>query len=196
VGTNGIMQAQPHVLAALAAGMQAAGFYRAIVHKGINCNGVLQAAGDWKDSNDTEVENALLAGLLPAQKSDDGGFIWVSTRPRTRRTTTSSTTRSRPSTPPTSSPSPAPSAWRRRSSARAWRTSRRPSRSRPWRASWRTSSASSSSPSVDDAPKGFKNASIRINGTTMIVNVEIKLAGAIYFIPINFLVSQVTQAAA
>jgi hypothetical protein len=48
----------------------------------------------------------------------------------------------------------------------------------------------------DDAPKGFKNASIKISGTTMVVNVEIKLAGAIYFIPINFLVSQVTQAAA
>jgi hypothetical protein len=47
----------------------------------------------------------------------------------------------------------------------------------------------------DDAPKGFKNASIKINGGVMLVTVEVKLAGAIYFIPINFLVSQVQSSA-
>jgi hypothetical protein len=47
----------------------------------------------------------------------------------------------------------------------------------------------------DDAPKGFKNAVIQVSGTAMIVSVEIKLAGAIYFIPISFLVSPVSQRA-
>jgi hypothetical protein len=47
----------------------------------------------------------------------------------------------------------------------------------------------------DDAPKGFKNASIKISGTSMAVSFEVKLAGAIYFIPIFFLVSQVQQSA-
>ena len=47
----------------------------------------------------------------------------------------------------------------------------------------------------DDAPLGWKNASITINGPEMDVAVEIKLATAIYFIPININISQVQQAA-
>ena len=47
----------------------------------------------------------------------------------------------------------------------------------------------------DDAPKGFKNATIKISGTAMVVQIEVKLNGTIYFVPINFLVSQVVQAA-
>ncbi|MBA3350950.1 MAG: hypothetical protein H0U23_00740 [Blastocatellia bacterium] len=47
----------------------------------------------------------------------------------------------------------------------------------------------------DDAPKGFKNASIKIKGPSMVVNIEIKLAGSIYFVPISILVSQVSQSA-
>ncbi len=49
--------------------------------------------------------------------------------------------------------------------------------------------------SSDDALAGFKNASITINGPVMLVSAEIKLAGALYFIPISFLVSPVTQSA-
>jgi hypothetical protein len=47
----------------------------------------------------------------------------------------------------------------------------------------------------NDAPKGFKNALINITGGTMIVSLEIKLAGALYFIPISVLVSKVQQSA-
>jgi len=47
----------------------------------------------------------------------------------------------------------------------------------------------------DDAPKGFKSATIRIVGPAMVVSLEIKLAGAIYFIPISFLVTPVQQSA-
>jgi hypothetical protein len=49
--------------------------------------------------------------------------------------------------------------------------------------------------SSDDAPLGWKNASVTINGPEMDVNVEIKLATAIYFIPININISQVMQSA-
>ena len=49
--------------------------------------------------------------------------------------------------------------------------------------------------SSDDAPLGWKNASVTINGPEMDVNVEIKLATAIYFIPININISQVQQSA-
>jgi len=45
--------------------------------------------------------------------------------------------------------------------------------------------------SSSDAPLGFKNASITIDAPEMDVKVEIKLATAIYFIPININISQI-----
>lgn len=49
--------------------------------------------------------------------------------------------------------------------------------------------------SSDDAPLGWKNAKVSISAPTMEVSVEIKLATAIYFIPINIAISQVQQTA-
>lgn len=46
-----------------------------------------------------------------------------------------------------------------------------------------------------DAPLGYKNQSVKINGPEMDVAVEIKLATAIYFIPISINISQVQSAA-
>jgi hypothetical protein len=196
VGSNGIVQAQPHMLAALAAGTQAAGFYRAIVNKGINCNGVVQAAGDWKDSNDSDLENALNAGLLVARKSDDGGFKWVSDQ----------TTYSKDNNFVYNSIQAVYT-----SDIIALTCAQRMEKAFVGQSVADVSAALALAALEqimadflrlkliavsDDAPKGFKNATIKISGTTMVVNVEIKLAGAIYFIPINFLVSQVTQAAA
>ena len=47
----------------------------------------------------------------------------------------------------------------------------------------------------DGAEKGWKNLGIKIRGNAMLVSVEIKLATAIDFIKIDFLVSQVEQSA-
>ncbi len=47
----------------------------------------------------------------------------------------------------------------------------------------------------DDAPLGYKNASVSILAPTMYIQVEIKLATAIYFIPISINVSQVQSTA-
>lgn len=49
--------------------------------------------------------------------------------------------------------------------------------------------------SSDDAPLGWKNPKINILAPTMEVSVEIKLATAIYFIPISISISQVQQSA-
>ncbi len=49
--------------------------------------------------------------------------------------------------------------------------------------------------SSKDAPLGYKNQHIEINGPEMDVSVDIKLATAIYFIPININISQVQSAA-
>lgn len=74
-----ITQFQPWMGAALAASMQSAGFYRAIVKKGINCSGVLQAAADFDARKIGDKEEALLAGLLCAERDPRlGGFRWIS----------------------------------------------------------------------------------------------------------------------
>jgi hypothetical protein len=49
--------------------------------------------------------------------------------------------------------------------------------------------------SSDDAPLGFKNAKIGISAPTMDVAVEVKLATAIYFVPISISISQVQSSA-
>jgi hypothetical protein len=49
--------------------------------------------------------------------------------------------------------------------------------------------------SSDDALKGYRNVLVQISGPVRKVSLEVKLAGAIYFIPISFLVSQVSQTA-
>lgn len=49
--------------------------------------------------------------------------------------------------------------------------------------------------SSDDAPLGFKNAKVSISAPTMSVSVEVKLSTAIYFIPINLAFSAVQSAA-
>jgi hypothetical protein len=50
-------------------------------------------------------------------------------------------------------------------------------------------------PSDDDAPNGYKNAVVKLNGGVMQISVEIKLAGLIYFVPIQLSVSEVQQTA-
>jgi hypothetical protein len=192
---SGLKQFQPWAGAVLAAGMQAAGFYRAIFNKGINCSGVLQAAGDFKDNSESQVEDALLAGLLVAKKADGGGFSWVSDQ----------TTYSKDENFVFNSIQATYVA-----DIIALTSAQRMEKSFVGQ-----SVADVSAPQAlaafeaimfdflrlkliapsDDAPSGFKNLLIRINGGTMVVSCEIKLAGAIYFIPINFLVTPVTQTA-
>lgn len=47
----------------------------------------------------------------------------------------------------------------------------------------------------DQAPLGYRNAKVRISGPTMEVSLEIKLSTTIYFIPIELSISQVQSAA-
>lgn len=47
----------------------------------------------------------------------------------------------------------------------------------------------------DEAPLGYRNAKVSISGPTMAVSVEIKLSTTIYFIPIELTISQIQSAA-
>jgi hypothetical protein len=195
-GDGTIKQFQPWMGAVLAAAMQAAGFYRPIVNKGINCSGALQAAKDFDDRNDTNLEDALLAGLLPIKRSDQGGYVWVSDQ----------TTYGKDSNFVFNSIQATYCA-----DLIAMTTAQRMERafvgqsvadvSAPLALSFLESVLSDFlrlklTAASDDAPKGYKNVRIQIKGPAMVVSLEVKLAGALYFIPISFLVSQVQQTAA
>lgn len=79
LGPDGtVTQKQPYVLAAIAAGMQAAGVYRSIMGKVANVSGALQAEGDFDDRDDADVEDALLSGLLVLRREAGGPWSWVS----------------------------------------------------------------------------------------------------------------------
>lgn len=194
-GDGNITQFQPWMGATLAAAMQAAGFYRAIFFKGINTAGIVHAAGDYNPKNDSNVEDALLAGLLPARKSLSGGFVFDSDQ----------TTYTKDSNFVFNSIQAMYAA-----DIIALSTAQRMEGAFVGQSVADVSAAIGLSflegimadflrlkliAASDDAAKGFKNAKVRINGGNMIVEVEIKLAGAIYFIPISFLVSPVTQSA-
>lgn len=192
---SGIVQFQPWMSAVKAAAMQAAGFYRPIVHKFINISGALQAAGDFTDQDDSKVEDALIAGLLPIRRAETGGFYWISDQ----------TTYGKDSNFVFNSIQATYVA-----DVIALTTAQRMENAFVGQSTADVSASLAITvlESImddlrrlklitvsDDAPKGFKNAIIKINGPSMVVSIEVKLAGAIYFIPISFLVSQVHQVA-
>lgn len=196
VGGNGsITQFQSWMGAVLAASMQAAGFYKSIEFKGINTSGIISRAGDFDDRKDSNLEDALNSGLMPAKRALTGGFVWASDQTTYGKDnnfvfnsvqavyaadTVALTTAQRMET-----------AFAGQSVADI---------SRPVAQAFLESIMADMlrlkliAPS-DDAPKGFKNANIKIIGNAMLVSIEIKLATAIDFITIDFLVAPVVQAA-
>ena len=78
VGVSGNIETfQPWMLAVKAASMQAAGFYRAIFNKEINISGIIDPVG-FNNETVSLAEDALLAGLCPAQKQENGSYLFLS----------------------------------------------------------------------------------------------------------------------
>ena len=193
--TGSVKQFHPWMAAVNAAALQAAAFYKAIVRKFVTLTGAVQAAGDFNDQDDTQVEDALKAGLLPLRRAQTGGWYWVSDQ----------TTYGKDSNFVFNSIQATYVA-----DIIALTTAQRMENAFVGQSVADVSAALAMAfletimddfrrlkliaPS-DDAPKGFRNAKIKISGTAMIVSLEVKLAGALYFIPISFLVSQVQQSA-
>lgn len=190
-----LTQFQPWMAAVKAAGMQAAGFYRPIVNKFINCSGVLVPGGGFDDQLDSNVETALLKGLCPITADENGGFRWVSDQ--TSYTKDDNFVYNSIQAIYVGD-------------VIATTTAQRMERAFVGQSVADISAALALTTlegimsdmkrlkliaASDDAPKGFKNATIRISGPSMVVSLEIKLAGAIYFIPISFLVTPVQQSA-
>lgn len=195
--SNGdVQQYLPWMGAVLAAAMQAAGFYRNIEYKGVNTSGVVSRAGDFNAKSDGQMEQALQSGLLPARQALTGGFIFVSDQTTYGKDnnfvsnsiqacyaadTVSLTMAQRMETAFIGKSVADVSATIARSFAIGVLAD--------------MLSLKLIAPSDDDAEQGWKNLTIQISGNSMKVSVEIKLATAIDFILINFLVSPVQQSA-
>lgn len=193
--SGSIVQYQPWMLAANAAAMQAGLFYKSLVNKQVNTSGVLQAAGDWTYNYDSDLEDALKAGLLPVKKSETGGFVWVSdqtTYGKDANTvynsiqmvyaadTVALTTAQRME-----------SAFLGKSLADVTAAQALSFLDGIMADMLRLKLIAPSS----DAAQGYKNARVQISGPVMRVSLEVKIAGSIYFIPIAFYVTEITQTA-
>ena len=190
-----IVTFQPWMASVKAGSMQSAGFYRPITNKAITISGISHNAADFNPKSDSNLENALIAGLMPIKRARTGGWVWVSDQ----------TTYGKDDNFVFNSLQAVYCA-----DTIALTTGER------MEAAFVGKSVSDVSAQValtyldqimadflrlkliapsDDALRGYKNARIRISGNAMLVSVEIKLATGIDFIVIDFLVSPVQQTA-
>jgi hypothetical protein len=190
-----LKQFQPWMDAVIAAAGQAAAGYRNLTWKYQNISGSLQAAGDWSDQDIGNVEDAIKAGLLVTVQNEDGGYQFKSDQ----------TTYGKDSNTIYNSMSAVYNA-----DQVALRTAKLMEDAFAGKALADVSAQAALTklesimddtmrlkliaPS-DDAPLGFKNANVTIQGPAMIVDAEIKVTTGIYFIPISFLVSEIKQSA-
>lgn len=197
LGSDGLIhQYQPWMGAVNAASLQSAGFYKGIVKKLFNVSGVLHnQPATFNDKNDSQVEEALKAGLLVARKRKSGGFEWVSDQSTYGADTNFVF-----------------------NSLQAVYVSDIISLSTAERMENAFVGANLADLSAaiglsffegimadfltlkliapsDDAPRGFKNVRVKINGNAMEVTAEVKAATLLYFVPIGFTISKITQTA-
>jgi len=190
-----ITQFSPWAECIKAAAMQAAGFYRPIVNKFVGVSGIVHAAGDFNDQNDSHIEKALKSGLNPIVRDEAGGFRWVSDQ--TTYTVDDNFVYNSLQAVYVAD-------------IIAATTAKRMERAFVGQSVADISAGIALTTlgnimadlfslkliaASNDALAGFKNAKIKISGPAMIVSLEIKLAGAIYFVPITFLVTPVQQSA-
>lgn len=194
VDSKGVVQTyQPWYAAAIAAGMQAAGFYKSFTNKLANVISYRDPSG-FDSGSPGDVETALLAGLMTLQAAT-AGVKWVSDQSTygldsnfvynslqavyAADILALDLAESFQTTFVGQSLADVDAA-----TALAFLASRMQI--------YRQLKLIAAS---DDAPVGYKNESIVINGPIMDVKVEVKLATTIFFIPITLEISQVQQSA-
>ncbi len=190
-----ITQFQPWMGAVLAAAMQAAGGYRALVSKLINTSGVVMGDGSFNPNDSSQVEDALKNGLLVTIPADGGGFQWCSDQ----------TTYGADNNFVYNSIQAVYDA-----DTVALTTAQRMQKAFVGQDLASVSAATALAylsgvmadlkrlkliTGSDDAPAGWKNAVIKIQGPAMFVSLEIKLNTALYFLPISFQITEISQTA-
>lgn len=192
--SGSIVEYQPWMGAVIAAGMQAAAGYKGIVKKFAKISGALKS--DFDANSPGDLEDALKSGLLILERVNTGGYRWVSDQ----------TTYSVDNNFVYNSLQAVYLA-----DLMTLQLIQVFDRAVVGKSVAEISAAAAKSilaatmfdflrlnwiaPSDDDAPKGYKNASVKITGPVMEISVEAKLAGLIYFVPINFQISEVQQSA-
>ena len=186
---------QSWATAVAAAATQMAGFYKSIMAKGINTSGIVPFDSSFDPDNDTMVETALIAGLLPARAREQGGYAWVSDQ----------TTYAVDSNFVFNSAQTVYAA-----DLVSLTTAQRMERALVGQSLADVSAASAAGifasimvdmkrlkliAASDDAPAGYKNVVVQVQGDVMYVSAEIKVTTTLAFIPINFTVSQIQQTA-
>jgi hypothetical protein len=193
-GTDGELKLfQPWMTAVIAVGMQAGAGYKGIVKKFANVSGVVHTAGDYNSKSVTDREKALRAGLLPMESVSTGGYRFTSDQmtytvdnnfvynslqavyisdlialtliQRFDRLVVGQSVADM--------------------TASGAKAILQAEMFNFLRLKWISIS--------DDAPAGYKNISVQLRGGVMKIAIEVKLAGLIYFVPINLSISQVTQ---
>lgn len=192
--TGSIVQFQPWMAATNAAAMQAAGGYKSIVKKKPNVSSALQLAADFDDRNIDDVEDALKAGLLPLRRGTNG-LEWVSDQ----------TTYGKDSNFVFNSIQAVYSAdtisltvSQKMEDAFAGQSLAdvsAPIALRVFDEVMENLLKLKLTAVSDDAVKGYKDAQFTLVGPSMQGSAEVKLAGTLYFVKINFLISQVQQSA-
>jgi hypothetical protein len=186
---------QPWMASIVAAGMQAAAGAKGIVKKFANVSGIYKDGGDFDDAVYSDKEDALISGLLFMERVQTGGFRWVSDQ-MTYSVDSNFVYNSLQAV--YIADLMALTIKDRFDKAVVGRSVAEISAIAALglleaimfdflRLKWIAPS--------DDAPKGFKNASVKISGGAMPIKVEVKLAGLIYFVPVTMTISQVEQSA-
>lgn len=191
--TGAIQLYQPWYGACIAAGMQAAGFYKGITNKFANVISYVDPS-DFDSGSPTDVEAALLAGLLILQ-STTGGNRWISDQ-TTYGYDTNFVYNSIQAVYGADIISldlaeSFQATFVGQSLADVNAASGLTFLARKMEQYFQIKLITSSS----DAPAGYKNAVVSVNGPTMTVSVEIKLSTTLYFVAISFVISEVTQSA-
>lgn len=195
IGANGLQQFQPWYSAVKAAATQAAGFYRAIFWKAINCSGAVQAAADWNPKNDDNVSDALKAGLLPIIRNKSGAWIWSSDQ----------TTYLKDDNFILNSIQGvyaadvvALTAAQRMQDAFVGESLAEVSATQVLTAFGTVMADLRGLKLIgksDDAPLGYKNTNVTISKGAILVETEAKVAGAVYFAKVGFLITEIQQSA-
>jgi hypothetical protein len=185
---------QPWMAANIAAGMQAAAGYKGIVKKFANIQGIVNPVG-FNSQNPGQTADALSAGLMCLESVSTGGFRWISdqlTYDADNNFVYNSLQAVYVSDLITLSlidtfdrmvvgKSVADI------SAAAALSILDSEMFNFKRLKWIAAST--------DAPKGYRNANANLVGGALPISAEIKLAGLIYFVPINLLLTEVQQSA-
>lgn len=189
-------QFAPWMTATLMAAGQAAAFYQGMTNKTINASGFVHGVGDFDPEDDSMVEDALVNGLGVVRRHPTGGWRWVSDQ--------------------TTYGADSNFVYNSVQAVYVADLIALTIAQRMENAFLGASLADVSAgialgylkgilddlkrlkliAASDDAPTGYKNARIVIQGPAMFVQVEVKEATNLYWIPINTYISQVTQAAA